>query len=82
MTDEMTRENVLMNEFDDDEMNREAIDDLKRVEEEARQEAEISVEAEDDGGNEQEAAEAAATAFQFQQAEIATEQINESRARE
>lgn len=46
-----------------------AISDLKRVEEEIVEEAETAVELEDKAGDEQAAAEAAETAFDFVEAE-------------
>lgn len=49
-----------------------AAEDLKRIEEDVKREAEQYVEAVDGDGNEQASVEAAATAFDFEQAEIET----------
>lgn len=49
-----------------------AAEDLKRIEEDVKREAEQYVEAVDSDGNEQASVEAAATAFDFEQAEIET----------
>lgn len=51
---------------------RAAAEDLERIEEEVKREAERSVEAADAHGNEKEAVEAAATAFDFEQAQAGT----------
>ena len=52
-----------------------AVADLERVEEEIAQEAEDSVELEDKSGDAQAAAEAAETAFDFEEAKEATEEL-------
>lgn len=49
-----------------------AAEDLKRIEEDVKREAEQYVEAVDGDGNEQASVEAATTAFDFEQAEIET----------
>lgn len=54
---------------------REAAEDLERIETEVKREAEQYVEAVDGDGNEQASVEAAATAFDFDQAEHETEMI-------
>ena len=56
-------------------MNREAAEDLERIEYEVKREAEQYVEAVDGDGNEKESVEAAATAFDFDQAESETEEL-------
>ena len=55
---------------------RDAAADLERVEEEIVQEAESSVELEDKSGDAQAAAEAAETAFDFEEAKEATENLS------
>ena len=52
-----------------------AADDLRRIEEEVKQEAEASVEDFDEEGDERRSVEAAETAFYFDQAEGRTERI-------
>lgn len=58
-----------------DELNREAAEDLERIENEVKREAEQYVEAVDGDGNEKESVEAAATAFDFDRAEAETEEL-------
>lgn len=58
-----------------DELNWEASQELERVEEEARHEAEAFAEAADGSGDRRAAAEAAETAFDFDQAERETSRI-------
>lgn len=55
--------------------DRMAADDLRRIEEEVKQEAEASVEDFDDEGDEERSVEAAGTAFDFDKAEAMTEKI-------
>jgi hypothetical protein len=55
--------------------NEDALRDLERVEEEVAAEAEMAVELDDAAGNEQAAAEAAETVFEFEQAKEGTEGI-------
>ena len=76
MTDKVT----LMKEFVDSEAakNEDAVADLERIEEEVAAEATSSAEFEDALGNEQAAAEAAETAFEFDQAKIGTAGIGEA----
>ena len=59
----------------DHELNREAAEDLERIENEVKREAEQYVEAVDGDGNEKESVEAAATAFDFDRAEAETEEL-------
>ena len=54
---------------------REAAEDLERIENEVKREAEQYVEAVDGDGNEKESVEAAATAFDFDRAEAETEEL-------
>ncbi|WP_087881551.1 BAG1 BAG family molecular chaperone regulator 1 [Arabiibacter massiliensis] len=54
-----------------------AADDLRRIEEEVKQEAEASVEDFDEEGDERRSVEAASAAFDFDQAEVQTEAIEE-----
>ncbi|HIY84821.1 MAG TPA: BAG1 BAG family molecular chaperone regulator 1 [Candidatus Rubneribacter avistercoris] len=60
------------------ERDRLAADDLRRIEEEVKQEAEASVEDFDDEGDEGRSVEAAGTAFDFDQAVAETRRIVES----
>ena len=60
-----TKEDVRIDKDDADELNREAAEDLERIENEVKREAEQYVEAVDGDGNEKESVEAAATAFDF-----------------
>ena len=73
----MTDKDTLMKEFVDSEAakNEDAVADLERIEEEV---ATSSAEFEDALGNEQAAAEAAETAFEFDQAKIGTAGIGEA----
>ena len=68
-----TKEDVRIDKDDADELNREAAEDLERIENEVKREAEQYVEAVDGDGNEKESVEAAATAFDFDRAEAETE---------
>ena len=68
-----TKEDVRIDKDDADELNREAAEDLERIENEVKREAEQYVEAVDGDGNEKESVEAAATAFDFVRAEAETE---------
>ena len=63
-----TKEDVRIDKDDADELNREAAEDLERIENEVKREAEQYVEAVDGDGNEKESVEAAATAFGFARA--------------
>ncbi len=74
-TDVLESETVIENSADDAERARMAADDLRRIEEEVKQEAEASVEDYDDEGKEKCSVEAAGTAFDFDQAEEETEEI-------
>ena len=64
-----TKEDVRIDKDDADELNREAAEDLERIENEQY------VEAVDGDGNEKESVEAAATAFDFDRAEAETEEL-------
>ena len=70
-------EDKILNEFVDASAaeTEDAVADLERIEEEVAQEAENAVELEDDLGDAQAAAEAAETAFDFEAAKEATEEI-------
>ena len=70
-----TKEDVRIDKDDADELNREAAEDLERIENEVKREAEQYVEAVDGDGNEKESLEAAATAFEFDPAEAETEEL-------
>lgn len=70
-----TKEDVRIDKDDADELNREAAEDLERIENEVKREAEQYVEAVDGDGNEKESVEAAATAFDFDLAEAETEEL-------
>ena len=70
-----TTEDVRIDKDDADELNREAAEDLERIENEVKREAEQYVEAVDGDGNEKESVEAAATAFDFDRAEAETEEL-------
>lgn len=59
---------------DDQEQARFAAEDLQRIEEDAKREAEAYVEAADGDGNERDSVEAAGTAFDFDEAELETAQ--------
>ena len=65
-----TKEDVRIDKDDADELNREAAEDLERIENEVKREAEQYVD-----GNEKESVEAAATAFDFDRAEAETEEL-------
>ena len=67
-----TKEDVRIDKDDADELNREAAEDLERIENEVKREAEQYVEGD---GNEKESVEAAATAFDFDRAEAETEEL-------
>ena len=69
-----TKEDVRIDKDDADELNREAAEDLERIENEVKREAEQYVEAVDGDGNEKESVEAA-TAFDFDRAEAETEEL-------
>ena len=70
-----TKEDVRIDKDDADELNREAAEDLERIENEVKREAEQYVEAVDGDGNEKESVEAEATAFDFDRAEAETEEL-------
>ncbi len=70
-----TKEDIRIDKDDAEELNREAAEDLERIEYEVKREAEQYVEAVDGDGNEKESVEAAATAFDFDQAESETEEL-------
>lgn len=70
-----TKEDIRIDKDDAEELNREAAEDLERIEYEVKREAEQYVEAVDGEGNEKESVEAAATAFDFDQAESETEEL-------
>ena len=61
---------------DDQEQARFAAEDLQRIEEDAKREAEAYVEAADGDGNERDPVEAAGTAFDFDEAEYATAEFS------
>ena len=69
-----TKEDVRIDKDDTDELNR-AAEDLDRIENQVKREAEQYVEAVDGDGNEKESVEAAATAFDFDRAEAETEEL-------
>lgn len=75
MVTKTTKEDVRIDKDDMDELNREAAEDLEHIEYEVKREAEQYVEAVDGDGNEKESVEAAATAFDFDQAETLTEEL-------
>ena len=75
MVDTTTKEDVRIEQDDADELNREAAEDLERIEYEVKREAEQYVEAVDGDGDERESVEAAATAFDFDRAEAETEEL-------
>ena len=75
MAETTTKEDIRIDKDDADELNREAAEDLERIEYEVKREAEQYVEAVDGDGNEKESVEAAATAFDFDQAEAETEEL-------
>lgn len=83
----ITEEGTRIGEASQAELNRAAAEDLERIEEEAKREAEEYVAAVDGDGegsedDEKKSVEAAGTAFDFDQAEEETEQIeNESQER-
>ena len=83
MAETTTKEDIRIDADEADELNREAADDLERIERAVKQEAEEYVEAVDGDGNEKESVEAAATAFDFDEAEGETERLanDASRAR-
>ena len=66
-----TKEDVRIDKDDADELNREAAEDLERIENEVKREAEQYVEAVDGDGNEKESVEA----FDFDRAEAETEEL-------
>ena len=70
-----TKEDIRIDKDDAEELNREAAEDLERIEYEVKREAEQYVEAVDGDGTEKESVEAAATAFDFDQAEAETEEL-------
>ena len=70
-----TKEDIRIDKDDAEELNREAAEDLERIEYEVKREAEQYVEAVDGDGNEKESVEAAATAFDFDEAEGETERL-------
>lgn len=72
---ELTKEDLRIDESEADELNREAAEDLERIEYEAKREAEQYVEAVDADGKEKESVEAAASAFDFDRAEARTEEM-------
>ena len=69
MAETTTKEDIRIDADEADELNREAADDLESIERAVKQEAEEYVEAVDGDGNEKESVEAAATAFDFDEAE-------------
>ena len=73
MAETTTKEDIRIDADEADELNREAADDLERIERAVKQEAEEYVEAVD--GDEKESVEAAATAFDFDEAEGETERL-------
>ena len=75
MAETTTKEDIRIDADEADELNREAADDLERIERAVKREAEEYVEAVDGDGNESESVEAAATAFDFDQAEGRTEEL-------
>lgn len=75
MAETTTKEDVRIDKDDADELNREAAEDLERIEYEVKREAEQYVEAVDGDGDEKESVEAAATAFDFDRAEAETEEL-------
>ena len=75
MAETTTKEDIRIDADEADELNREAADDLERIERAVKQEAEEYVEAVDGDGNEKESVEAAATAFDFDEAEGETERL-------
>lgn len=75
MAETTTKEDIRIDKDDAEELNREAAEDLERIEYEVKREAEQYVEAVDGDGNEQESVEAAATAFDFDRAEDETEEL-------
>ena len=70
-----TKQALRIDNDDADGLNREAAEDLERIENEVKREAEQYVEAVDGDGNEKESVEAAATAFDFDRAEADTEDL-------
>lgn len=77
MAIKITEQGVRMGEVAQREYNREAAEDLERIEEAVKKEAEQYVEAVDGDGSEQKAVEAAGTAFDFDEAVHETEDIAE-----
>ena len=75
MAETTTKEDIRIDADEADELTREAADDLERIERAVKREAEEYVEAVDGDGNESESVEAAATAFDFDQAEGRTEEL-------
>lgn len=75
MVTETTKEDLRIDESEADELNREAAEDLERIEYEAKREAEQYVEAVDGDGKEKDSVEAAASAFDFDRAEAETEEL-------
>ena len=63
---------VLDDDITEQQKDHDATEELRRIEEDVKREAEQYVEAVDSDGNEQASVEAAATAFDFEQAEIET----------
>ena len=72
MAETTTKEDIRIDADEADELNREAADDLESIERAVKQEAEEYV---DGDGNEKESVEAAATAFDFDEAEGETERL-------
>ncbi|RDB64687.1 BAG1 BAG family molecular chaperone regulator 1 [Gordonibacter sp. 28C] len=75
MAETTTKEDVRIDADEAAELNREAADELERIERDVKREAEEYVEAVDGDGCEKESVEAAATAFDFEKAEGDTERI-------
>ncbi len=63
---------VLDDDITEQQKDHDATEELRRIEEDVKREAEQYVEAVDGDGNEQASVEAAATAFDFEQAELET----------
>ena len=73
MAETTTKEDIRIDADEADELNREAADDLERIERAVKQEAEEYVEAVDGDGNEKESVEAAANAYHIDEAHAETE---------
>lgn len=75
--DILEEETTTFDASDEARKNRMAADDLRRIEEEVKQEAEASVEDFDDEGDEIASVRAAGTAFDFDEAQGLTESIED-----